>query len=116
KPIGIVTEEQLLPVLDAVTKVHERWGDRQNRHWARVKYLIKVKGTDWYRDQVSSIVGYPIHKPRPDLDYGNRQLHFGWWQQPNNGKWSYGMYVENGRIMDGTPNGDIKSCINKVMD
>jgi len=41
QPLGIVTEDKLLPTLDAIVSVHQEWGDRENRHWARLKYVIK---------------------------------------------------------------------------
>ncbi|HLF17827.1 MAG TPA: nitrite/sulfite reductase [Candidatus Omnitrophota bacterium] len=116
KPLAIVTQEQLMPVLDAVVKVHEEWGDRENRHWARLKYVIKAKGADWYRDQVSARLGFPLGKPDPSLDYGRRHLHFGWHKQPSNGLWAYGAYLENGRISDAGRNGKLKSMIRHTME
>ncbi|MDA4118486.1 MAG: nitrite/sulfite reductase, partial [Thaumarchaeota archaeon] len=41
KPLGIVTgEENLLRALNDVVAVHQEWGDRKNRNWARMKYVI----------------------------------------------------------------------------
>ena len=114
-PLGQVTEDKLLNVLDAVLKVHMAWGDRQNRDWARVKYIIKKMGIDWYRDQVSAIVGFPIERPNPQLDYGARQLHFGWQEQPSNGLWAYGTFIENGRLTDSSPNGKLKTMVREMM-
>ncbi len=114
-PLCRVGESQLMPVLDAVVKVHMEWGDRQNRFWARMKYVIKKMGIDWYRDQVSAIVGFPLERPDPNHDYGDRHLHFGWTQQPANGLWAYGTFIENGRVTDHSPNGKIKAMIRELM-
>lgn len=116
EPLGIVTEEQLLPALDAVVATHQDWGDRENRHWARLKYVLKKQGIDWFRDQVTSRLGFPLHKPNPEHDIGARDLHFGWNKQPSNGKWSFCAYIENGRIIDGGANGNLKTMIREIMN
>lgn len=115
KPLAVVAEEQILPVLDAVVAVHQEWGDRQNRIWSRVKYVVKVKGMDWYRDQVSARLGFPLKKPNPSHDYGDRDLHFGWHLQPQNGLLAYGAFIENGRITDAGPNGRLKTMVREIM-
>jgi len=115
-PLAIVSEKQLLPTMDAVVRVHKEWGDRQNRFWARLKYVIKKQGVDWYRDQVSSRLGFPLQRPNPDLDYGDRHLHHGWYKQPNNGLYSFGAYIENGRLQDDSQNGKLKSMVRKTME
>ncbi len=115
-PFCQVDEARLMQVLDAVVKVHMDWGDRANRHWARLKYVIKKMGTDWYRDQVSAVVGFPLERPNLEFDIGARDLHFGWQTQPANGLLSYGAFIENGRITDYSPNGKLKSMIREIMN
>lgn len=116
KPLCIVNKENLLAVLDAVLQVHQEWGDRQNRVWARVKYVVKKMGIDWYRDQVSAKLGFPLEKPDPNHDIGDRQLYFGWHKQETNNLWAYGAFIENGRITDAGTNGKLKSMVRHVMD
>jgi sulfite reductase beta subunit-like hemoprotein len=36
EPFGIFTVDNLLEGLDAIVRVHKEWGDRENRHWARL--------------------------------------------------------------------------------
>lgn len=115
-PFCQVEEENLLKVLDAIVKVHAQWGDRQNRIWARLKFVIKKMGVEWYRDQVSAVVGFPLEKPDPNLDYGARHLHHGWIKQPSNGLWAFGAFIENGRLSDYSPNGKLKSMVRHLMD
>ncbi len=115
-PVCRCTEDQLKAVIDAVVKVQMEWGDRQNRVWARVKYVIKKMGPDWFRDQMSSVLGFPLEKPDPNLDYGARDLHFGWSKQPANGLLSYGAFLENGRITDFSRNGKLKSMMRELMN
>ncbi|HEY7082403.1 MAG TPA: nitrite/sulfite reductase [Nitrososphaeraceae archaeon] len=114
---GIFTEENLLKGLDAIVRVHKEWGDRQNRHWARLKYVIRVKGIEWFREQVKNLAGNIFESPILDHDYGKRNLHLGWTQHNRRSgdntsiKWWYGAFIENGRLVDGGPNGDLKSMI-----
>jgi sulfite reductase (NADPH) hemoprotein beta-component len=122
EPFGVFTGENLLKGLDAIVTVHKEWGDRQNRHWGRLKYVVKVKGIEWFREQVRSVVGLIFDPPLSDYDYGERNLHLGWIKQylpagdGRNFKWSYGMFIENGRLIDGSPNGDLKSMIKYLVN
>lgn len=131
EPFGIFTEDNLLEGLDAIVRVHKEWGDRENRHWARLKYLVKVKGIKWFRERVKEVLDngnngrIDFELPIKDYDYGNRNLHLGWIQQnnseigdsnDNHPKWCYGMFIENGRIVDGSPNGNLKSMVKYLID
>ncbi|MDE2027873.1 MAG: nitrite/sulfite reductase [Candidatus Omnitrophica bacterium] len=116
QPLAQVDEADLLETISAVVKVHQQWGDRENRHWARVKFVVKMKGIAWYREQVEQVLGKKLELPDPDLDPGPRHMHHGWIKQPSNGLWAYGMYIENGRIIDGSPNGDLKSLCRHLMN
>ena len=98
-PVGIFTPENLHKGLDSVVRVHKEWGDRQNRHWARVKYVIWKEGVEWYADRMKE-QGAVFEKPNPGYDIGARKMHHGWQTQETNGKLAYGMYVECGRLVD----------------
>ena len=102
-PLGSISEANLEKGLDAIVKVHQEWGDRKNRVWARLKFVIKQQGVDWFHDRVRERVGSIFEAPIPDHDPGERHLHHGWIPQSEQGHWSYGMFVENGRITDRTP-------------
>ncbi len=115
-PLCQVPEAQLLQVLDAIVKVHKEWGDRENRWFARIKFVVKKMGIDWYRDQVSGIVGFPLLKPDLNHDYGARHMHHGWITQPSNGLLAYGAFIENGRLSDFSPNGKLKSMVTHLMN
>ena len=115
EPLGIFDKNDLMKGLDTIVKIHQQWGDRENRHWARMKYVIYEKGIEWFRSQVRELSGIKFEMPNTKLDYGPRQLHFGWMKQEMDELWSYGAFVENGRIIDG-PNGKIKSMISFLMN
>jgi len=120
EPFGLFTEENLMKGLEAIVRVHKEWGDRHNRHWARLKYLVAVKGIEWLREQVRNLDGdgsIKFESPIEDHDYGNIDLHLGWIkQQDNSGRWCHGAFIENGRIIDGSHNGDLKSMVKYLMN
>ena len=114
-PFGIFDESNLMEGLDAIVKVHKEWGDRQNRYWARMKYVIYKMGIEWYREQVRQINNIGFDPPIENFDYGDRKLHHGWIKQQSNGSWAYGAFIENGRIIDGN-NGQLKSMVRYLME
>ncbi len=131
-PFGIFTEDNLMKGLHEIVKVHEEWGDRKNRHWARLKYVVHAQGVDWYRNEVRA-KGAEFEPPNPETDPGPRMLHHGWHTLPADGpgagRLAYGAYVECGRLVDSaegddpehrsgnvTGNGRLKSMVRAVMD
>lgn len=114
-PFCIAPKDKLIAVLDAIAHVHKEWGDRQNRHWARLKYLVKAKGINWYQEQVEKKLGYKLIPPIIDHDYGDRHLHHGW-QTQTNGMLAFGAFIENGRITDNGPNGKLKTMVCDLMN
>lgn len=114
RPIGIIGVEDVIPALDAVATIHNEWGDRQNRHWARVKYVMHEMGPQWWTDQVRDR-GIKLADADPAVQPGPRRLHHGWTRQPSNGLWAYGAWIENGRLQD-NERGRYKSMVRHVMD
>lgn len=115
-PFARVTEDELLDVMNAIVEVHQEWGDRQNRHWARLKYVIRAQGVDWLRERVGEVLGRRLVPPPVDHDPGPRELHHGWTRQPSNGLWSFGAFIENGRLVDSSPNGRLKTMVRRVVE
>lgn len=115
KPFALVEDRHLLPTLDAIVKVHQQWGDRQNRHWARLKYVVKKMGVDWFRARVQELVDFKLGLPLANHDVGARHLHHGWSKQAD-GLLTFGAFIENGRVIDNESNGKIKSAILQVLE
>ena len=128
QPLCITTPENLLPVMDAVVRVHQEWGDRKNRHWARLKYVIREQGIRWYQEQVRDL-GVVFDAPNPEVDPGPRMMHHGWHTLPTTGKMAFGAYIECGRLVDSaygedpahnsgnvTGNGRLKAMVTAAMD
>ena len=100
EPFAIFSAENLKAGLDAIVAVQQEWGDRQNRIWARMKFVIKTQGVAWFQDRVRERIGDRFDNPNPHHDPGARHLHHGWMKQESDDRWTYGMFVENGRIHD----------------
>jgi sulfite reductase beta subunit-like hemoprotein len=116
KPLGIATgEEHLLKALDAIVGVQQEWGDRKNRNWARLKYVMYKKGIPWYRERLKER-GVDLELPQEDLDYGARRMHHGWIKQETDGKYCYGAYIETGRLIDHVPGGNLKSMVRRLTE
>jgi len=96
--IGFCTPEQAVTVADAVIRVQRDNGDRSVRKHARLKYTIERMGVDTFRSEVERHLGYALARARgfAFIGTGDRQ---GWSQAPD-GTWSYGLFIENGRVHD----------------
>jgi sulfite reductase (NADPH) hemoprotein beta-component len=115
QPLGIVQEPDLLRVLDAIVSLHQEWGDRKNRHWARIKYVVLKMGVDWFRSRLQERLGFAIDPPDPLRDCGSHLFHYGWSPLPITRRLAYGLFIENGRVEDGSPNGDIKTMMRELV-
>ncbi|MBO0681735.1 MAG: NADPH-dependent assimilatory sulfite reductase hemoprotein subunit, partial [Candidatus Dormibacteraeota bacterium] len=98
-PMAFVEPDQVVDTARAVVMVQRDFGDRVNRRHARLKYLIAERGIDWFRDQVQGHLEFELQASRP-LHWEPVDDHLGWHEQ-GDGRWFYGLYIENGRIADG---------------
>ncbi len=98
KRMGFCKPEQAIDVAKAVLIVQRDNGDRTNRRVARMKYLIANWGLGKFRDQVEKRLGYRLEDCTQDDVHGVDD-HMGW-QSQKDGRWSYGLCVENGRVRD----------------
>jgi sulfite reductase (ferredoxin) len=98
KRLAFVTPEQAVAVAEAVVTVQRDFGNRSDRKLARMKYLIHNWGLERFKRQVEEYFGGPLPEPDP-TDVVEFDDHIGWFQQ-GDGRWFYGLNVENGRIRD----------------
>jgi sulfite reductase (ferredoxin) len=96
--MAFVRPEQALDVAEAIVKVQRDFGNRSDRKLARLKYLIAGRGLPWFKAKVEEYYGQTLDEPRPDDVWGFDD-HIGWHEQ-GDGRWFYGLNVENGRIKD----------------
>ena len=98
KRMAFVTPQQVVEVCQAILKVQRDYGNREDRKVARMKYLIANWGIEKFRRAVEEYYGSPLEDCTPDDVYGFDD-HMGW-QPQGDGKWSYGLNIENGRLYD----------------
>lgn len=98
KRMAYVPAAQAIAAAEAIVKVQRDFGNRADRKVARLKYLLHDKGLEWFKAKVEEYAGFSLAEPHPDDVWGFDD-HLGWHEQ-GDGRWFYGLNVENGRIKD----------------
>lgn len=98
QPLAYVTPDQVLDVATAIIQVQRDFGERGDRKRARMKYLIAEWGLEKFRSKVEEYYGGPLPRPLP-VQVTGFDDHIGWHPQ-GDGRWFYGLNIENGRIID----------------
>jgi len=98
KRMAFVTPDQAVGIAQAILKVQRDNGNRGDRKTARMKYLINDWGIQKFRAEVEKYFGQPLADCTEDDVHGFDD-HMGW-QEQGDGKWSYGLNIENGRLYD----------------
>ncbi|MGC6444544.1 MAG: NADPH-dependent assimilatory sulfite reductase hemoprotein subunit [Rubripirellula sp.] len=98
KRMAFVTPDQVVGVCQAILKVQRDNGNRSDRKTARMKYLVDRWGIERFRQEVEKYFGETLQDCTPD-DVSGVDDHMGW-QEQGDGKWSYGLNIENGRLYD----------------
>lgn len=111
QPLAFVEPDQAIAIATAVVEVQRDYGNRVDRKVARLKYLIHDWGLEKFRDQVESYYGKPLVDFR-NVEVTGHDDHLGWHEQ-GDGKWFYGLNVENGRVKD-TNSVRLKSALREI--
>lgn len=98
KRMAFVKPEQAVGVAQAILKVQRDNGNRSDRKIARMKYLVNDWGIERFRGEVEKYFGESLADCTEDDVHGFDD-HMGW-QEQGDGKWSYGLNIENGRLYD----------------
>ncbi len=98
KRMAFVRPEQVIDVATAVVKVQRDFGNRSDRKVARLKYTIHHMGLEAFKAKVEEYYGQKLPEPHLD-DVRGFDDHMGWHEQ-GDGRWFYGLNIENGRILD----------------
>jgi len=98
KRLTYATPENVLQVIEAVFKVQRDYGNREDRKRARLKYVVHDWGIEKFKAKVEEYYGSSLPEPDPADVHGFND-HMGWEQQAD-GRWFYGLNIENGRIKD----------------
>jgi sulfite reductase (ferredoxin) len=109
--LAFVPWNEITDVATAIVKVQRDNGNRSDRKQARLKYLLDSWGVEAFRAKVAEYYGKPLQLPTED-DVTEAEDHIGWYPQ-GDGRFYYGLNVENGRVMDNQQT-RIKSAIREI--
>src|SRR5207244_141865 len=98
RPICYVPAGAVVSAAEAVVRLFRDHGNRADRKRARIKYLVHDWGVAKFREVLAGYIGGALQPPRP-LDVTGYETHLGWHPQ-GDGRWYYGLSVENGRVKD----------------
>jgi sulfite reductase (ferredoxin) len=97
-PLCFATPDEVIDVATAIVKVQRDFGNREERRFARMKYLIDSWGEEKFHAKVQEYYGKPL-KPYSGLKVTGYDDHLGWHDQ-GDGKLWLGIHVVAGRIKD----------------
>jgi sulfite reductase (ferredoxin) len=112
KRLGFVPPEDVCAIAEAIVKVQRDYGNRSDRKVARLKYTIHTMGLDAFRAKVEEYFGKPLAPCHP-ADVHGFDDHIGWHPQ-GDGKYFYGLNVENGRVHD-TGHFRLKNALRRIL-
>jgi sulfite reductase (NADPH) hemoprotein beta-component len=96
--IGYCLPEQAVQVAEEVVKIQRDHGDRSDRRHARLKYTIEDRGVTWFKEELNAKLGWDLQESRP-FSFESTTDRYGW-NEDGDGKWTFGLYVEGGRLRD----------------
>jgi sulfite reductase (ferredoxin) len=98
KPICYVPAAAIVPAAEAVIRLFRDHGNRGDRKRARIKYLVHDWGVEKFRQVLADYLGGALIPPM-DVEPSGFDPHLGWHPQ-GDGKFFYGLSIENGRVKD----------------
>jgi len=112
-PLGFVEPDQVVEAVRTIASIHRDFGDRTNRKHARLKYIVHEQGSEAFRNEFNARASFELQPWReiPDLVH---QDHLGLHEQ-GDGKYFYGVWIENGRIIDNERR-QIKSALRRIVE
>ena len=96
--IGFVAIEDGVAAMRVIATIYRDFGNRFDRKQARLKYLIDKMGVDQFRQEFIDRCEFDVHASRPIPEIQIEDW-MGKHEQAD-GKFFYGVFVENGRIKD----------------
>ncbi len=109
--ICFATPDQVFGTVEAIFKVQRDFGNREDRKLARLKYIVAHWGRDAFKAKVEEYYGGGLPEPH-FADVHGFNDHMGWDEQ-GDGRWFYGLNIENGRIKD-TAEMRLKTALREV--
>ncbi|MBI1291308.1 NADPH-dependent assimilatory sulfite reductase hemoprotein subunit [bacterium] len=111
--VAFVGPDDIISAVDAVITIQRDYGDRTNRKHARLKYLLDDVGPEWFHEEIVRRVKGKVSPAVPVASWGVND-HLGWHEQVQSGLHYVGIFIENGRIIDGaTP---MKTNLRRIVE
>ncbi len=114
-PLAFVSEEEILPIVEAIVKLQRDYGGREDRRHARLKYLVDDCGAEKFRELVHEYAGREFPPPR-NIEPAEQPDYLGWHKQAGDGLNFVGVWVENGRIRDFPDSFQFKSGLRAIIE
>ncbi|MFC5648821.1 NADPH-dependent assimilatory sulfite reductase hemoprotein subunit [Paenibacillus solisilvae] len=111
----VARDEAIDTILDtcvAIVTMERDFGDRSNRRFARMKYLIDRRGLEWFKQEVEERLGRELDPPR-ELTWQSGNDHLGWHRE-RDGVSYLGLFIPYGRIKD-TETIKLKSALRDIV-
>jgi len=96
--VGFVSVADGVQAIQNVASIYRDFGNRNDRKQARLKYLIGEKGIDWFQAEMKERSDFDI-QPFREIPQVDNEDWLGLHKQDDD-HWFYGVFVENGRILD----------------
>jgi sulfite reductase (ferredoxin) len=109
-----ISQEEVIPLLEAIIKVFRDYGNRSDRHHARLRFLIETIGNEMFRDLVEKAAGRSFPPPRM-MSVTGQEHYLGWSSQIQTGLNYVGIWLENGRIRDFDNGPKYKSALREAV-
>jgi sulfite reductase beta subunit-like hemoprotein len=112
QPLGFIEPEHAVEAVKTVAAIFRDHGNRADRRHARLKYLLAEWGIGRFAEEFRRRVQWPL-SPSRALPPPVFRDHLGRHSQ-GGGKWFYGVFVENGRIID-RDGSRVKSALREII-
>jgi sulfite reductase beta subunit-like hemoprotein len=110
--LGWVPAHALIPVTEALIGIQRDYGNRGDRKYGRLKYVVAAKGPQWLQHEVqqrTNLLFSQINLPAWDTP------NYLGWHRRRDGTWALGFYILSGRIAD-QPGCALKSALREVIE
>ncbi len=98
QPVAYVPVEHGVDAIRTVAAIFRDHGNRGDRKHARLKYVLQERGIEWFRDEFKQRMNCDV-QPFRDIPRLGFSDYLGKQQQAD-GKYFYGVYAQNGRVLD----------------
>ena len=112
--IGFIPKDKVLDFCWQVAAVNRDYGNREERHQAKLKYTIDRLGLDFVKGELENRLGFKIDPVRDVQAFTHRGDPFGW-VEDHKGQWYYTAFVESGRVID-EDGYNIKSAMKEIAE